>query len=189
MQAATVRSWTTCLWALVVAAPIVLVAADPAEDARKSIVDAYQRALVALERGDAEAAMQMDTNDWVSVTVGQKPRTRQEMEPFIRRDIASIKPPPGWSAIWKPDYERNGTSSGIQIYDLKLVDGDENTAVVLCLVGNSRTEVVDGAPHTVWTGSHVRDTWIKTSAGWKRRMHEKLTVNERMIDGRRSVTP
>ncbi len=82
----------------------------------------------------------------------------------------------------------NGTSSGIQIYDLTLVEADGNTAVVLCLVGNSRTEVVDGAPHSVWTGSDLRDTWIKTSAGWKRRMHEKLTVNERMIDGR-TVTP
>jgi hypothetical protein len=59
------------------------------------------------------------------------------MEPFIRRDIASLKPPPGWSAIWRPDYERNGTSSGVQIYDLKL---EGNTAVVLCLVGNTRSE-------------------------------------------------
>ena len=172
-----------CFWPLFVMMPLVL-AADPAEDARKNIVAAYQRTLGALERGDAEAAMQMDTNDWVSLTVGQKPRTRQEMEPFIRRDIAAMKPPTGWSAIWKPDYERNGTSSGIQIYDLKLDATNENTAVVLCLVGNSRTELIDGAPHTVWTGSHVRDTWIKTSAGWKRRKHEKLTINERMIDGR-----
>jgi hypothetical protein len=164
--------------------PFALGAADPTTDARKNIVAAYQRTLAAFERGDAGAAMQMDTNDWASVTVGQKPRTRQEMEPFIRRDIRSMKPPPGWSAIWKPDYERNGTTSGIQIYDLKLVEADQNAAVALCLVGNSRTEIIDGAPHTVWTGSHVRDTWIKTSAGWKRRMHEKLTVNERLIDGR-----
>ena len=75
------------------------------------------------------------------------------MEPFIRRDIASMKPPPGWSATWRPDFERNGTSSGIQIYDLKL-DGDN--AFVLCLVGNMRTEIVDGMTQSVW-GSHVRD--------------------------------
>lgn len=188
MQAATVRSWTTCLWILFVTMPPLLVAANPTENARKNIVAAYQRTLGALERGDAEAAMQMDTEDWVSITAGQKPRTRQEMEPFIRRDIGSMKPPAGWSAIWKPDYERNGTSSGIQIYDLKLDEADENTAVVLCLVGNSRTQLIDGAPHTVWIGSHVRDTWTRTPAGWKRRRHEKLTVSERMIDGR-SVTP
>jgi len=153
----------------------------PANGARKVIVAAYRRSLDALQRGDADAAMQIDTTDWVSITVGQKPRSRQEMEPFIRRNIASMKPPPGWSASWRPDYERNGTSSGIQIYDLKL-DGDG--AVILCLVGNTRTEIVEGIAHSVWVGSHVRDTWSKTSTGWKRRMHEKLTVNERMVNGR-----
>jgi hypothetical protein len=170
-----------CLSVLLVT-PFVLAAADPAEDARKEIVAAYQRALAAMDRGDADGAMEIDTADWVSVTVGQNPRTRQEMEPFIRRDIKSMKPPPGWSAVWKPDYERNGTSSGIQIYEVKLTEAD--SAVVLCLVGNSRTETIEGTPRSVWTGSHVRDTWIKTAAGWKRRKHEKLTVNERMIDGR-----
>jgi hypothetical protein len=132
-----------------------------------------------LQRGDADAAMQMDTKDRVSVTVGQKPRTWQEIDPFIRRDIATLKPPPGWSATWKPDYKRNGTSSGIQIY----AETGRQQSVVLCLVGNARTEIVNGVSHTIWGGSHVRDTWIKTSGGWKRRLHEKLTVNERMVDG------
>ena len=157
-----------------------LEAADPVQEARKDIVAAYRRSLDALHRGDADAALHMDTGDWVSVTAGQKPRTRQEMEPFIRRDIASMKPPSGWSATWKPDYEQNGTLSGIQIYDLKW-DGD--SAVVLYLVGNTRTEIIDGTSHSVWNGSHIRDTWTKTSIGWKRRMHEKLTVNERMVYG------
>jgi len=158
----------------------VLLPADPVEEARKDIVAAYQRSLDALQRADADAALQIDTGDWVSVTVGQKPRTRQEIEPLVRRDIASMKPPPGWSVTWKPDYGRNGTASGIQIYDLKL---DGNIAVVLCLVGNTRAEIIDGVTRSVWRGSHVRDTWINTSAGWKRRMHEKLTVNERLVDG------
>jgi hypothetical protein len=160
---------------------LLLGAGDPAEDVRKEIVAAYQRSLDALERGDAEAALQIDTDDWVSITAGQKPRTRQEMLPFIRRDIAGMKPPPGWSAVWRPDYERNGTSSGIQVYQVKL---DGASAVVLCLVGSTRTEIIQGEPHSVWRGSHVRDTWVGSAGGWRRRMHEKLTVNERMIDGR-----
>lgn len=160
---------------------LLLGAGDSADEARKEIVAAYQRSLDALRRGDADAAMQIDTNDWVSITVGQKPRTRQEMEPFIQRDITSMKPPPGWSAVWRPDYERSGTLSGIQVYQVKL---DGNSAVVLCLVGNTRTEIIEGEQHSVWRGSHVRDTWIRSPAGWRRRMHEKLTVNERMIDGR-----
>ena len=155
-------------------------AAASDDAARSEIVAAYQRSLDALTRGDADAAMAMETSDWVSIIAGQKPRTRQEMEPFIRRDIASMKPPPGWVAAWKPDYAKNGASSGIQVYDIQ-VDG--STAIVLCLVGNSGAKVIDGVSHQVWTGSHVRDTWTRTNAGWKRRMHEKLTINETMIDG------
>ena len=181
MEGASVTNRAPRLQIILLAPLLLLAAADPAEDTRTEIVAAYQRSLDALQRGDAGAAMQIDTEDWISITAGQKPRTRQEMEPFIRRDIGSMKPVPGWSAAWQPDYERNGTASGIQIYDLKL---DGNSAVVLCLVGNTRTEIVEGVTHRVWSGSHVRDTWIKTSAGWKRRMHEKLTVNERMLDGR-----
>jgi ketosteroid isomerase-like protein len=160
---------------------LLLAAGETLDEARKEIVASYQQSLDALRRGDADAALRIDTDDWVSITVGQKPRTRQEIEPFVRRDIASMKPPEGWSASWSPDYERNGTMSGIQVYDLKF---DGNSAVVLCLVGSTRTETVDGEPHKVWRGSHVRDTWIKTAGGWKRRLHEKFTVNERMIDGR-----
>lgn len=154
---------------------------EAADKVRGQIVAAYQRSLDALQRGEADEAMQIDTVDWVSITTGQKPRTRQEIEPFIRRDIASMKPPPGWSATWRPDYERNGTTSGIQIYDL-ILDGD--SAVVLCLVGNTRVEIAQGVTRNVWRGSHVRDTWAKTPTGWKRRRHEKLTVNEQMVDGR-----
>ena len=158
-----------------------LLAADATEEARKEIVAAYQQSLDGLARGDPDAALRNDTDDWISITVGQKPRTRKELEPYIRRDIASMKPPEGWSAVWKPDYERNGTATGIQIYDLKL---EGNSAIVLCLVGGTRTEIIDGITHSVWGGSHVRDTWIRGASGWKRRMHEKLTVNERMVDGR-----
>jgi len=180
MKPGSLSKWPSRLSALFFLSCLLL-SADLAEQARKDILAAYQQSLDALQRGDAEAALQTDTEDWVSITVGQKPRTRQEMEPFIRRDIASLKPPAGWSATWKPDYERTGTVSGIQIYNLKL---DGNSAIVLCLVGNTRAETIDGVTYSVWRGSHVRDTWIKTPAGWKRRMHEKLTVNERMMDGR-----
>ena len=76
MKGSSVRIWAPRL--LFMMSSLLLVAADAAEEARKDIVAAYQRSLDALQRGDADAAMQIDTNDWVSVTAGQKPRTRQE---------------------------------------------------------------------------------------------------------------
>jgi hypothetical protein len=49
---------------------------------RDRIVATYQASIDALSRGDAEAAMQIDTDDWTSVVVGQPPRTKQEMAPY-----------------------------------------------------------------------------------------------------------
>jgi hypothetical protein len=125
--------------------------------------------------------MQLDTDDWTSVVVGQPARSKQDMAPFIRRDIVTMKPPPGWKVVWLPDYEHNGTTTGIQLYDLK-VDG--KAATVLCLVGNTHDESLGAQIHRVWIGSHVRDSWTQTTAGWKRRKHEKLTINERIVDGK-----
>ena len=77
-------------------------------EARKEIVASYQRALDALRRCDVDAAIRIETSAWISITVGQAPR------------------------------------SGL---------------------------------------AHIRDTWTTTSAGWKRK-YEKLTINERTVDGR-----
>ena len=164
---------------LIIAAILFAQAFSPVE-VRNAIISAYQRSLDALARGDADGAMSIDTADWVSITVGQAPRTRSELEPFIRRDIAGMKPPPGWIAFWRPHYEKNGTGSGIQVYEVK-VQGD--TASALCLVGSTKPETIDGTIHQVWRGSHVRDSWIKSSDTWKRRKHEKLTIDERLVDG------
>jgi hypothetical protein len=150
---------------------------------RDKIVAAYQASLDALSRGDAETALQLDTEDWTSEVMGQPTRTKQEMAVYIRRDVDSMKPPPGWGAVWRPDYEHNGTTTGIQLYDLK-VEG--KAATVLCLVGGTHEETSGAEKHSVWTGSHVRDSWTQTAAGWKRRKHEKLTINERMVDGKPS---
>ena len=97
--------------------------------------------------------------------------------------MPAISPRRGWKAFWRSDYEQNGTATGIQLYDLK-VEG--RAATVLCLVGGTHEETIGGAKHSVWMGSHVRDSWTQTAAGWKRRKHEKLTINERMVDGKPS---
>lgn len=150
---------------------------------RDQIVAAYNAALDALSRGDVETAIKLDTDDWISVVVGQPTRTKEEMAGYMRRDVDGAKTPPGWKAVWRPDYEHTGTTTGIQLYDLK-VEG--KAATVLCLVGGTHEETIGGEKHSVWMGSHVRDSWTQTAAGWKRRKHEKLTINERMIDGKLS---
>jgi len=80
---------------------------------RDEILAAYQHSIGALRRGDADGALSMDTDDWTSITTGQPPRTKQEMAPFIRRDISSQKPPDNWKVVWLPDEDRRGTVTGI----------------------------------------------------------------------------
>ena len=67
-----------------------------------------------------------------------------------------------------------------EVYEIK-ADGD--SATVLCLVVSTRKGTIEGTEHSIWRGSQVRDTWIGAPGGWKRRRHEKLPVNERMVDG------
>lgn len=155
----------------------------PAEldDAIKAIVATYQSTLDALGRGDAEAALRMDTDDWTTRVVGQQPRTKQQNAIYVRQNPKGQALPPGWTVFWRPDYEHQGTGNGLQLYDVQL-KGTE--AIVLGLIGGTHIEKIDGADHEVWQGSHIRDTWVKTAAGWQRRIHEKLTINERMVDGK-----
>lgn len=148
---------------------------------RDAIIAKYQRTIDAMNRGDADEMFKMETADWVSITLDQKPITLKELEPQIRRDITSMKNPPGWTVFWKPDYEKNGTGNGLQVYDVQF---DRDRATVLYLIGGTHAETIAGSSHQVWQGSHIRDSWVKTREGWKRSKHEKLTVNERLVDGR-----
>jgi hypothetical protein len=99
---------------------LLFVRADSLPEVRDKIVAAYQQSLDALRRGDADAALQIDMKDWVSITPGRPEVRRRERDKYLRQNIDSQKPPAGWVAIWKPDYEHNGTSTGIQVYDVKV---------------------------------------------------------------------
>ena len=164
--------------------PLLLWASDPAATVRNEIVALYQRSLEALGRGDVDTALQMDTEDWVSIVAGQKPRTKQELEPFIRRDIANVKPPPGWNAMWLPDYEHNGTRTGIQVYDLKL-EGD--SAIVLCLVGGTRNETIDGDGATTLWGRVARAGHVDQNFQWLEATDARKTDYQRTDGGRPST--
>jgi hypothetical protein len=174
------RSCSKSFLVLLLFFPSVLLPAE-LDDAIKAIVATYQSALDALARGDAEAALRMDTDDWTTHVVGQQPRTKQQNAIYVRQDPKGQALPAGWTVFWRPDYEHHGTGNGLQLYDVQL-KGTE--AIVLGLIGGTHIEKIDGTDHQVWQGSHIRDTWVKTSAGWRRHMHEKLTINERMVDGK-----
>jgi hypothetical protein len=155
----------------------LLFGARTPEQARDEIIATMQNSINAMARGDVDAAELMDTDDWVSITLNQKPLTKKEVVEMNRRAGSGF---PSWPVVWKPDYEKTGTMTGVQIYGFEL---NGNKASVLYLIGSTHSETIDGASHKIWNGSHARDSWIQTPNGWRRMKHEKLTVNERLIDG------
>lgn len=48
----------------------------------------------ALARGDVDTAGRMDTEDWLSITLDQKPVTKEEITAVNRKYIDHIKPCP-----------------------------------------------------------------------------------------------
>jgi hypothetical protein len=79
------RSCSKAFLVLLLFFPPVLLPAE-LDDAIKTIVATYQSALDALARGDAEAALRMDTDDWTTHVVGQPPRTKQQNAIYVRQD-------------------------------------------------------------------------------------------------------
>lgn len=51
---------------------LLLAGQDPLEQDCNQIVAAYQQSIDALNRGDADAALELDTPDWVSIKRGPK---------------------------------------------------------------------------------------------------------------------
>lgn len=71
MMRTSVRGWTWRCSMLVLLPLSLLPADDRIEQVRKEILKAYQQSLDALQRGDADAALQIDTRDWVSITAAR----------------------------------------------------------------------------------------------------------------------
>jgi hypothetical protein len=165
------------LLALMSSAPFLFSAQTP-EQVRDEVIATMQSSINAMARGDVDTAELMDTDDWVSITLNEKPLTKKEVTEMNRRAGGGF---PSWPVVWRPDYENTGTMTGVQVYSFEL---DGTKATVLYLIGSTQPQTIAGANHKVWNGSHARDTWIKTASGWRRLKHEKLTVNERLIDGR-----
>ena len=142
-----------------IAGPILALCLLPlfrADDAsvRNEIQATYDRALraqrTAKSAEDLDANQRMiDTSDWVS--------------------IVNDGPPQGWAEVRKNAIATlsHPEELAIKIVKFTLV-GDR--AIVIARVGPPQDVAADNRDRTVL----IRDTWIKTSAGWRRKLHEKL---------------
>jgi hypothetical protein len=135
---------------------VSLAFAQNPEVVKKEIEAAYVRALEALRQAKTmddldEINRSFDTLDWQSISFGQPPRTWQDLRKY------------GLDGLRAPFASAN------LIIDTFEVNGD--TAV---LTGKLRMEPLRGEPALV----PLKETWKRTSMGWKRQIHQKFRPGE-----------
>jgi len=152
-------------------------AGAPADSVRREIQARYVRAsseaVAARTYTDAESTHQwIDTPDCTYTNTDRPPRSwsemRSEVEAGLRTRLLAFS---------------------TEIQSLQ-VHGDGATAVALVTgtarITDDRGELgPKGATHDVVTTATVRDEWVKTADGWRRRSHVKIVPNKiTQVDGK-----
>ncbi len=143
--------------ALALLAALLSGAAETADDTRKLLESQYVRMFDALRSAksmeDLDAqTKEFETDDCVSVMPGQKPRTWKQLREF------------GFEAL------TSGPKDKMEFRVEKFSMPNEDTAVLEGVMQISGNKLVISAP--------IRDTWVRTEKGWRRKIHEKLAPNK-----------
>jgi len=172
------RFWCCSVFGAFTLAQAVCMAEAPTDRAaQREIQIMFQKAVEGLKQAktieDLDALHNtIDTSDWVSIQPGQKPQTWQELRKL------------GFDALNQPFNHMR--------FDIKNVTLDGNIAVVegVLIVGAT---IIDeegrfgpkDATHDVVVGAPLRETWVRSANGWRRKIHEKLEPNRALIvDGK-----
>jgi hypothetical protein len=118
----------------------------------------------------------IDTSDWVGVNrfgTDQQPHSWQELKGEVAEMLRSRVSFDGMSfRIEKFAVNGNkAVAQGTIETEMTLIDRNGNFGM-------------KGRTHRVVQTSRVRDTWVKTADGWRRNLHEKLTPNKFIVDGK-----
>jgi len=158
-----------------------LLAVDTSQ-ARREIEAAYARSFSALKNAKTMEDLDLnfkatDTPDSVSIMPGEKPMTWEQMRRY------------GFETLRGPTDE---ISFPIETFTMP----DAQTAVVqgtMKVAGTISDQYGSFGPkdekHAVIATAPIRDTWVKTPDGWRRKMHEKLAANKLIVDGKEFTPP
>lgn len=122
--------------------------------ARKMLTDLYAQYRQAVRRKDVKAALGILTDDY-SVQAGNTAVPRWEVEKSLKQDFARTR--------------------SIDKWDMTIQDVAAHGNTLVVVLKESRSAMVDdanGRPRRVETEDRMRDTWVKTSAGWKNQKTE-----------------
>lgn len=152
-------------------------------DLKATILGIYTKTLDGMQKATTAAEVEdivngIDAPDWLSINADGTRLTREEAKRELVRSLAGARgAQPTINLLW---FHQTGNSA---------------TAVAWVF---GRSQTIDttgefgpkGARHEVLAGALVRDSWILTSDGWRRRMHEKIFPNRVLaVDGKSVVFP
>jgi hypothetical protein len=152
-------------------------------DLKTTLMGMYARTLDRMQKATSAAEVErivnaIDTPDWISINADGTRLTREEAKQELVRSLAGPRgAQPTINLLWL-----NQTANSV-------------TAVAWVF---GRSQTIDsageygpkGARHELLAGALVRDSWVLTKEGWRRRMHEKIFPNRVLaVDGKSVVFP
>ena len=152
-------------------------------DPRTTITAMYAKTLNDLHNARTAADIDriveaIDVPDWVSINADGTRLTREEAKRDLVRSLAGPRGmQPTVDVLWFHQGASTATSVAWVFGKSHAVDTNGEFGL-------------KGTRHEVLAGALVRDSWILTSAGWRRRMHEKIFPNRVLaVDGKSVVFP
>jgi hypothetical protein len=152
-------------------------------DLQTTLLGVYRQTLGGMQKattaGEIERIVNaIDTPDWLSVSADGTRLTRDQSKQELVRSLAGPKgDQPTIDLLWLSQSDKAATA-------VCWVFGKSNSVDAAGQFGPK------GARHELLTGALVRDTWILTKDGWRRRMHEKIFPNRVLaVDGKSVVFP
>jgi hypothetical protein len=162
---------------------VLQVAVGAQSDLKTAILSIYTRTLDEMQKattaGDIERIVNaIDAPDWLSINADGTRLTREEAKRELVRSLAGARgAQPTINLLW---FNQAGNSATAVAW----VFGKSQSIDTTGEFGPK------GARHEVLAGALVRDSWILTGDGWRRRMHEKIFPNRVLaVDGKSVVFP
>jgi ketosteroid isomerase-like protein len=139
--------------------------AQDKEQVKKELEAQYEKMGAAFKAKDVKAMLAQTTDDVTVKDMNGKVRDRADLEKMTEREIQNTRAVKQWSN---------------QITRLELKGNTVIATVEAKVVLEAQSE---GRYHTYDLTQGSRDTWIKTSSGWKLKV-EELTKDITLVDGK-----
>ena len=144
-------------------------AAQDDADVRKELEAQYKKLAEAHEREDLEAIVALKTADFHAIFPDGKVGDSQTMEQYSKQFLETNEPP----------YDIRVTLQKLAVSEHKLI------AVAEVLQEATRYRELAGKRRRVDTSVIQRETWAKTSEGWKLKCVDDVHDQKRFVDGKR----